>query len=986
MRPRLTSAAQLFFIYAMIATLSFSCQRKENAEFDDPDLAAEHEFNMLKDKTGKIPANIRKQEVEQAHAIYARQLREARIASNNYTLQGPINIGGRTRCVAYDARYNGTTNRVILAGGVTGGIYKSTDDGASWVRKSPTSAIYSVTSLAQDTRAGHQDTWYYSTGEFLGSSEDHTAPYQSDGIFKSTDNGETWTKLPASNTGVFESFDRREDVIWRVIVNPNNGDIYMAALGAIYRSSNGGDTWEAVLISSNPGVNAFHSTDIIITGSGKLYAAVAGYVSDDLDGVWTSATGNAGSWTRIAGEGAGGSPIGWYAENSYGRIVLAAVPTNPDIVYAYVQSFINLCAGFSRARLFKWDNSTGSWTNLSANLPDCTGSAPYIDMQGGYNMMIHVKPDDPNVIFLGGTSLYRSTDGFTTSTNIRHIGGYGGFSNGNLHPDTHWIVFKPGNPTAMICATDGGMALTDDNMASSVLWVPINDNYITTQFYHVAINPLKGSNKVIGGTQDNGTLGNTNGSGQYFDQVTGGDGLSVGYGKEINGRTYLYTSYQVGAINRKDLTSNSIQTITPSGSSGPTLWHTLFKLDDDNTEYVYMHRNYRLFRNVSASTATTENWSEMTGVNSVIPAFTNISALTTTRGSYNPSTSSLFIGLDNGKLFRLDDPVNAGPLTVPVDINAPPFNDWGYISSIAVNPRNDDTVLVTRSSYGVISIWWTGNANAASPTWVNVERNLSLPSVRSSAIAVTANGVEYFVGTSVGLFHSANPVTSDWTQESPDGVGNAVVTSLALRTSDNALLAGTYGNGLWTTTLSSPSLPLTLLDFKGRLQNNNVLLQWKTGSESNTSGFEIQRSYDGINFTAVGFVPAAGNSSTTINYQYSDKGPAALKNYYRLKMIDMDARYTISEVVIVKKEASAQRIYVANPFHNQIDLTFSKIFSKVEVSLFDMSGKLIGKERVSNTMHASLTFNNTVHLLGSGIYILDIRADGERVTVKLTKR
>jgi hypothetical protein len=486
---------------------------------------------------------------------------------------------------------------------------------------------------------------------------------------------------------------------------------------------------------------------------------------------------------------------------------------------------------------------------------------------------------------------------------------------------------------------------------------------------------------------DNGTLGNTNGNGtgQYFDQLAGGDGLSVGYGKAINGNTYLYTSYQAGVINRKNVASFNLETITPSNSFGTTLWHTLFKLDNDNTEFVYFHRNYRLWRNTSASTATTENWTEMTGVNSIIPEFTWISALTTTRGSYNPSTSSLFIGLDNGKLFRLDDPANAGPLTVPVDINAPPFNDWGYISSIAVNPRNDDTVLVTRSSYNVISIWWTGNANSASPTWVNVERNLSLPSVRSSAIAVTATGVEYFAGTSVGLFHSANPLTNDWTQESPEGVGNAVVTSLALRTSDNSLLAGTYGNGLWSTTLSSPALPLTLLDFKGKLQHDNVLLKWKTVNESNTSGFEIQRSYDGVNFVAVGFVPAAGNSSTTLNYQFLDREPAASKNYYRLKMIDLDTRYTTSEIIYVKKEVPAQKIYVSNPFRDQIDLRFSRISRKVEISLFDMSGRLLGKEQVSNSMRASLTFNNAVQSLSNGVYILEIKAGEERFTFKLTK-
>ena len=71
-------------------------------------------------------------------------------------------------------------------------------------------------------------------------------------------------------------------------------------------------------------------------------------------------------------------------------------------------------------------------------------------------------------------------------------------------------------------------------------------------------------------------------------------------------------------------------------------------------------------------------------------------------------------------------------------------------------------------------------ANSANPTWINIERNLTLPSVRSSAIVITAAGVEYFVGTSVGLFKTFNPLTTDWMQEGPSSIGNAIVSSLPL--------------------------------------------------------------------------------------------------------------------------------------------------------------------------------------------------------------
>ena len=200
----------------------------------------------------------------------------------------------------------------------------------------------------------------------------------------------------------------------------------------------------------------------------------------------------------------------------------------------------------------------------------------------------------------------------------------------------------------------------------------------------------------------------------------------------------------------------------------------------------------------------------MTGVATTIVDGTNpktqITALAT-KGTYNALTASLFIGTNEGRLYRLDDPANAAAATASEYCGALPAG--AYISSIAVNPRNDDTVVVTLSNYTIANvpinnIWWTGNANAASPTWVGVEGGLSAPSFRSSSIAITNTGVEYFAGTSVGLYRAAtidgsSPGTTAWTQEGPPDVGNALVTSLALRPVDNRLLVGTHGYGMWAT-------------------------------------------------------------------------------------------------------------------------------------------------------------------------------------------
>ena len=124
---------------------------------DDLEGALEYEFNMTKDPaTGRIPEGIFEAERAQANALLQQKQSLDIPDLGSYSFVGPDNLGGRTRAIAYDVRYNGTTNRIILAGGISGGVYKSTDDGATWVRKSPTGQHFSCTAShrirARDSR------------------------------------------------------------------------------------------------------------------------------------------------------------------------------------------------------------------------------------------------------------------------------------------------------------------------------------------------------------------------------------------------------------------------------------------------------------------------------------------------------------------------------------------------------------------------------------------------------------------------------------------------------------------------------------------------------------------------------------------------------------------------------------------------------------------------------------------------------------------
>ena len=800
--------------------LAFAPYKPAESPADDLAGALEYEFNMTKDpQTGEIPEGIFEAEQAQANEIAELQrqqsfdkslLRENRFAPEfaSYSFIGPNNLGGRSRSVIYDVRH--ATNNTILACGVSGGVFKSTDDAATWTRKSPTGEHYSCTSLAQDPRAGQQDTWYYTVGENLGNSANASgAFYTGNGVYKSTDNGETWARLPASNTSPLESFSNAADLISKVVVDPTNGNVYIATLASIQRSTDGGASWATVLIGAL--ANAGQITDVVVTSTGKLYAALPGNAGASMDGVHTSTTGDSGSWTKIAGTGSATTPAQWNAAGAYGRVVLAIAPSDENRVYAlYYRNFVSSCTGTPapEAEFFFWNQATTTWTDISTEaahtLPDepgCSNGNDPFAVQGGYDLVVAVKPDDADTIFIGGTNAYRSTDTGATWT---RIGGYVSPTSYGLypnhHPDLHYFAFQPGTPTTMLTGDDGGLHRTADNLAANVAWTLINTGFRTYQYYYVVNDPRTGNSKVMGGAQDNGTTRNIGGTGSNFESVFGGDGVSVGLSDPAasGGIQYEYVGSQLGSIVRRNSTSgaNFGTSITPTGEAGTGLFVTLFTLDPDNTQTLYYANDNFIYRTASASTVTSSTWTQMTGIGTAVGTAFDVSAIGLTRGAYNAATSSLFFGTSNGRVFRLDDPLNVAAATAPVEIT--PAGSSGYVSSITASPVNDDEVIVTYSNYGVPSVFYTANANAAAPTWTNVEGNIALPSHRSSAVVNTGAQLEFYVGTSAGLYSITGlPGNTTWVKESVNGIGNAVITDLDLRTADNKLLVGTHGYGMW---------------------------------------------------------------------------------------------------------------------------------------------------------------------------------------------
>jgi hypothetical protein len=738
------------------------------------------------------------------------------------------------------------------------------------------------------------------------------------------------------------------------------------------------------------------STDIVVSSTGRLYASFGGTNSATVDGVWASApgptSGDAGSWVQIAGAGAGGSPVGWNAEGAYGRVVLAIAPSSEDILYALYSITVGACT--VEAELFRWDDIGATWTNLSATLPNepgcLAGNDPFA-VQGGYDLVIAVKPDASSTVFIGGTNSYRSTDAGLTWT---RIGGYASAASYALyassHPDVHAFAFQPGTPTTMICGNDGGIQRTTANLAGTVAWTPINSSYRTYQYYYVDIDPRLANDKVLGGAQDNGSTRNIGGTGTSFESVMGGDGVSVG----LSGSSEIeYVGSQLGSIIRRSsaLADGFGTSITPTGESGTGLFVTLFKLDQDNTEKLYYANDNSLYRTTSASTVTSGTWTSMTGVAASVLAANDITALAVTRGTYSAVTASLFMGTSNGKVFRLDDPTGVAAATAPVDITGAGFPASAYVSSIAVNPRNDDTVLVTFSNYGVSSVFWTGTANAAIPTWTAVEGSLTLPSYRSSAIHAVPGSpeVQYYVGTSAGLFRSGTtfPGTPGWTQEDASSLGNAVVTSLSFRPGDGNLLVGTHGYGMWKTFLSLFPLPVELTEFKGSLQNKNALLQWTTSAEYNSKHFELEKSFDGTGFRKIATIPAAGLSNSVKKYSFTDKEKLSEKNYYRLRSVDINGKTKLSNTVLIKPaDIQQEMIVLGNPFINNISIRFVKSpETSGELRLTDMAGRLMATQKFA-IGEQQLQFTLATAKLSRGLYQLQAEINGRKYSKQVIKQ
>lgn len=762
--------------------------------------------------TGQIPDGIHARELK-----FASQLQVKKKSGNTgaqWQHRGPYNVGGRTRALALDVDDENT----IVAGGVTGGMWRSTDGGQSFTKTTSPEQFHSVTCVTQDTRPGKHNIWYHGTGEYYAIISASTVQASGNGIYKSTDSGQSWTLLASTEsntpTTLYENGDF--DFVWDIVVDQTdllNDVVFAAVINGIYRSKDGGATWEAVLGADSTNGNLSEYTTVSITPSGVLYATLTGGAVDQ--GIWRS-NDHGDTWTNI-------TPFGW--PNSTQRTVVGIVPQDENKLY-----FLTNTGGDNHELWFyqylsgNGSGAGGYWDERTNNLPDqdCKvfytfNFGPY-KSQSGYDMCIAISPADSNLVLLGGTNIYRSEDGWKTANNYDWIGGYrcdydtpSNYVYPNHHPDQHRMLFLPSNPDVLFSTNDGGMYKTTDILKDSVDWIPLNNGYTNSQFYTIAMEQGESnSNFLVGGMQDNGSYFTNNlHESTPWKGVFYGDGA---YAEIPEGRGNYYLSWQGGKVFKFSIDdAGNVQGLTridPVGATG-YLFIDPFILDpaDGNTMYLtagrYIWRNQALNAIVldgDEYNPDTINWERIDISNTGSP-FTggSISALDISKADNN----ILYFGTSTGRVFRLDS-LNNGTI-VKTDLSNNGLGN-GYVASVDVNEYDPNKVLVTYSNYSVPNIYYSTDGGAS---FTNVTGNLDEnpdgsgngPAVLWTEMIDLTDSTIYFAGTSVGLFSTTllDGANTVWTQEGTTSIGDVVINMIKTRSYDGKVVVATHGQGVYST-------------------------------------------------------------------------------------------------------------------------------------------------------------------------------------------
>ena len=794
---------------------------------------------------------------------------------------GVRNVGSATmsgRIAAVAGRQEADGKVTLLIGSASGGVWKSEDGGTTFKPVFDKEPVKSIGAVALDPT--NKDVMWVGTGE----SWTRNSVSIGNGVYKSTDGGETWAHvgLPATER------------ISRIIVNPKNGNIvYVCAPGALwsdspdrglYKTSDGGRTWSLILKGANLSTGCSSvamdpsNPEHLLAGTWdfrrKAYEFRSGGNGPDQPSGSRFAESRDGgrTWTYLDATTRKGLP-----KQPWGRLEIAYAPSNPKRVYAFIENV--------RPALFVSDDGGATWQERDRSQG--------MVWRPFYFARLVVDPKDPNRVYKMGYSATVSEDGGKSFSNAA----------GASHGDWHDVWIDPANTKYLVGADDGGLWFSYDGANK---WWKAN-NLPVSQFYHVSTDN-KDPYQVYGGLQDNSDWvgdqeypgGITN---SRWENLFGGDGFWTW--PDPTDDNYAYAESQggfVGRVNRKTLQAEMIQ---PQANYKEKLrynWNTPIMMSPNEkgtlyigSQFLFRSRDHgRTWDRISPDLTTNDPVRQRQEQSGGITVDNSAAEMNTTIYSISESPKAageIWVGTDDGNVqLTRDGGASWSNLTANLGM---PADNW--ISWVEASRYDPAVAYVTddRHTVGDMAPYLYRTSDYGR-TWQRLV-GPDTPGVRGFAHVIKEDRLNpniLFLGTEFGLFMSLNGGQS-WAQFKPNNFPDGLaVRDIALQERDDDLVLATHGRGIWVIDDVSPLRQLTA----PTLASAAVLLP----------GAPVQQRIEGNGGWSEGDASYAGdNPSRGATITYYQKARHVIG---RMKLEILDANGNVVDEIPTSKRRGLNRV------------------------------------------------------------------------------
>lgn len=730
---------------------------------------------------------------------------------------GPAVMSGRI--AALDAV--DSDDRIIYIGAASGGVWKSNNRGLSF---EPIFDDYIMSIGAIDIDQNHPDTVWVGTGEPWTRNSVSIGK----GVYKTTDGGESWDFMGLENT----------ERISRIIVHPENSDIvYVAALGTlwapnqergIFRTMNGGETWENILfVDENTGAADIsidpNNPDILYAGMWDFERKAWIFRSGGPgSGLYTSIDGG-NNWIEITGNG--------LPEEELGRIAVSVSPVVEGRVYALVEAK-------EEGGLYRSDDYGKSWEK--------TNSTAVVKERPFYFSNIYADPVDSNTVYKPSFNINVSTDAGETFRLTFAAGGPAG--GGNIHVDHHAFYVSPVDNQRLYLGTDGGLYISNDRGAT---WQFSRDLPIS-QFYHVNVDNQK-PYWVYGGLQDNGSWAAPNESpggieNKDWVNLGGGDGFNVFTAPDDP--NIVFWQSQGGNVRRSYRDTRESKDIKPLKDAQTDElrfnWNTpiLFSPDGDRlyvgAQYLYVSEDMgdswtRISDDLTTNDPEKQKQSESGGI--TIDNSTAENNTTLFDISESPLDKNLiWVGTDDG---NIQFTRNGGEQWSEVSKNIDGYPEHAWVSSITASKFDKARAYVTIDAHRVgnmgVYVYKTENYGK---DWTLITDD-NIEGYTHKIIEDLENENLLFLGTEFGLYVSFDR-GENWVRFKGN-LPKVSVRDLVIHPQEDDLVLGTHGRGIMIVDDISPLRGIS----NELLQQDVAFLEMKPFLISGPIGFEQTFAGDG---------------------------------------------------------------------------------------------------------------------------------------------